>query len=115
MQSPAPVLFTKSRMTEECYESLLTALGRLGPCRIEEKKTCVHVMGDKGAFLGVHPRKDGLRLTLAMSRTLEGTRIVKSEQASAKRFHNDIDVKRIEEIDDELTSWLREAYARAMT
>ena len=70
-----------------------------------------HTLKGNAASLGVHPRKDGLRVNLVLARRLEGDRMVKSEQVSKSRFHNELDLAAGLPIDPELAEWLREAYA----
>src|SRR5690349_2783470 len=105
-----PGLFEGRVAAAQAYSFLVEALGVLGPYRMEEKKTSLHVVAGKAAFLGVHPRKEGLRLNLVLARRLEGDRIVKSEQVSKSRFHNELDLPAGTPIDPELAEWLREAY-----
>jgi hypothetical protein len=106
-------LFADRQSSATAFDNLTLALAELGDYEIEEKKTCLHAVAGSGAFLGIHPRKDGLRLTLAMSRRLDSPRVVKSEQASARRFHNELDLHADSEVDDELKGWIKEAYERS--
>src|SRR5579885_2761630 len=92
MPTTIPALFTKSPETEKAYDELLAFARTLGNITVEEKKTCVHVVAVSAAFLGVHPRKSGLRITLVLSRPIDSQRIAKCEKASAKRFHIDLDI-----------------------
>ena len=110
MESPA--IFADRPSSQAVYAALLAVLEDLGPYSVEEKKTCLHVVAGNAAFLGVHPRKEGLRVTLAMSRALTGERIAKSEQASANRFHNDLNLKQVSDMDEQFKGWVREAYER---
>lgn len=105
---PAPL--ARAGNGEALYEQLLQSLNTLGPFQIEEKKTSLHLVAGKAAFLGVHPRKEGLRLNLVLARPLSGGRLAKTEQVSKARFHNEVDVRTVEDFDDELTGWLKEAY-----
>ena len=112
MPATIPELFSKTPETAEAYEELIAFARSLGSVTIEEKKTCVHVVAGKAAFLGVHPRKAGLRLTIVLSRPIDSKRIVKCEKASAKRFHIEVDVPAVKGLDKELKSLISEAYQR---
>lgn len=112
MASELPAIIAARPASAAVYRLLLPMLDELGEYRVEEKKVSLHVLAGRAAFLGVHPRKDGLRLNVVLSRPLEGDRIVKSEKVSAKVFHNEIDVCRPEDFDAELIGWLSEAYSR---
>lgn len=104
---PAPLARSEAK---ELYNHLMRALDACGKYKIEEKKTCIHVVAGGAAFLGVHPRRGGLRLTLPLSRPLNGDRIAKVDQASKTRYYNDLNLNALEEIDEELRGWLKEAY-----
>jgi hypothetical protein len=110
-----PEIFRKNEASEQTFGRLLEILGKLPSVIIEEKKTCVHVVAGKAAFLGVHPRKFGLRLTIKLDRRLPEA--VKSDQASKLRFHNEVDVSlsaqadgAIRALDSTVAGWIEEAY-----
>ena len=102
-----PSIFSKNDLSEQAYVQLMDVLSKLDGIAIEEKKTCVHVVAGKAAFLGVHPRKSGLRLTIKLDRRLPEA--VKSEQASKFRFHNEVDVSP-GGFDAAVSGWIEEAY-----
>ena len=112
MPATIPELFAKTPETAKAYEHVLAFARSLGSVRIEEKKTCIHLVAGKAAFLGVHPRKSGLRLTIVLSRPIESKRIVKCDKASAKRFHIEVDVPGDKALDKELKALISEAYKR---
>ncbi len=89
---------------------LFSALRGVGPYRIEPKKTSLHLNGPKSAFAGVHPRKTGFVLNLRTGTPIESDRIRKVERVSANRFHNELFITDPKEIDEDLLSWLRDAY-----
>ncbi len=91
------------------YQALLQALEPIGPFQVEPKTASIHLVAGS-AFAGVHPMKSRLRLNIRTERALSGERIVRSEQISARRFHNEVDLRSAAEIDAELIGWLREAY-----
>jgi hypothetical protein len=91
------------------YQRLLDVLHMLGPFREEPKKTSIHLVHTSG-FAGIHPRKTFLYLNLRMARSLHSERIAKSEQVSKNRYHNEVKIASPDELDDELISWLKEAY-----
>lgn len=112
MAAAIPDLFSANESSSRAYEALIASLGEMGPFTVEVKKTSLHLSAGKAAFLGVHPRKQGLRLNLVLSRPLEGARLAKVERVSANRYHNEIDVREPAELDAELLGWIGEAYAR---
>jgi hypothetical protein len=72
----------KSPASQATYTKLLSAVEKLGPFEVEEKKTCIHLTRGR-AFAGVHPRADGIVLSLVFDTPLENPRVRKSEQLSA--------------------------------
>lgn len=110
MSVTLPEPLAKASGSQEIYSCLLQELEKFGAFEIEEKKTCLHARAGRAAFLGIHPRREGLRLNIVLSRPLAGSRIVKSDQVSKSRFHNEIDVEVPSDIDGEVVAWLKEAY-----
>lgn len=111
MTTATPQIFATNPASASVYGQLVAAVSAMGPFTVEVKKTCVHLVGKRAAFVGVHPRKQGLRLTIVTPQALEGSRIIKSDKASANRYHNEVDVHP-GQVDDELIGWIREAYER---
>jgi hypothetical protein len=97
--------------SQRLYAALVERMQGLGPYQEEPKKGSIHVVVGKGAFLGVHPRAAGLLLNIVLDRALESPRVAKAEQVSRTRFHNELKVTELAEIDAELLGWIREAYA----
>lgn len=101
----------RSEESRAAYAHLMDFADGLGGVEVQEKKTCIHLAAGGAAFLGVHPRKSGIRLTIPLSRKLDGPRIVKCEQASKARFHNEVDLMGGGPVDAELSQWIAEAHA----
>lgn len=91
------------------YDELLRRVKRIGEHEVEVKDTSIHIVHGR-AFLGIHPRKDGLRLTIVLNRPLQNPRIKRSEQVSRNRYHHEIFIDTPEAIDRELAVWIGEAY-----
>jgi len=91
------------------YQALGRHLDTLGPHEIEVKKTSLHVSRGR-AFLGIHPRKNGLLLNFVLTSPLAGERVRKREQVSRNRWHNEVLVTGAHDLDAELIDWLGEAY-----
>jgi len=101
-------LSTASPAARELYKELLRALKPLGSFKEEFKKTSIHLTR-RSAFAGVHPRKEYLLLTIKAAQPIRSKRIVKSEQVSKSRWHEEVKVAD-GDIDAELLGWLRDAY-----
>src|SRR4051812_37232701 len=102
----------KEPIVHATYAEVLTSLSTVGTFTVEPKKTSIHLVRRSG-FAGVHPRKGYLYLNLRLDRALSGPRIAKTEQVSKNRWHNEIRLDSPEQVDEELTGWLREAYTLA--
>ena len=95
--------------SKQTYAAVLVLLDGLGPYRVENKKSSLHLTHGP-AFLGVHPRANGLLLNIVTTRPLESSRVRKAERVSANRCHNEVLVASPSEVDDELKSWISQAY-----
>jgi Domain of unknown function (DUF5655) len=90
------------------YTRLLKAARTIGPFKEDPKKTSIHLTR-KTAFAGVATRKDALQLTIKSATDIRSPRIVKRQKASANRWHLEVRLESPNDIDRELTSWLRDA------
>ncbi len=96
------------------YAKLLDLLNSIGNYEVEVKKTSLHIVNGR-AFLGVHPRSKGLLINIVLSEPVDSKRLKKSERVSANRYHNEIVISDVEDIDSEVIDWLKEAYALTST
>ena len=113
MKSATPELFRKHVEATRVYDELMAFVRTLGKFKVEEKKTCVHVVAGKAAFLGVHPRKSGVRITVVLGNPVDSDRIAKCEKASANRYHIDLDISGDQKLDKNVRSWIAESYKRS--
>ena len=103
-------LFAKSEPSAEAvYKAILKTVRSFGNVTAEEKKTSIHLVAKTG-FAGVHPRRAGILLNIRSSSPIDSPRIRKVERVSANRFHNEMLIVSVAEIDAEVTRWLRDAY-----
>jgi hypothetical protein len=99
----------KAPTVSATYAALLAALAAIGPYREEPKQTSIHLAKTTG-FAGVHPRKGWLILNLRTAQPITSPRVVKREQVSAHRWHNEVKLTTPDEVDAELVGWLQDAY-----
>ena len=99
-----------SAHTKELFEKLMKEVDALGVNEVERKKTSLHISHGR-AFLGVHPRSNGLLLNIVLDSPLTIGRVKKTEQVSKNRFHNEILVTEQNEIDKELVGFIDKAYS----
>lgn len=109
MPEQIDALSAASPLARQLYQQLLAAIKPIGPFRVEVKKTSIHLVRGS-AFVGVHPRKQHLLVTIKADKSIQNPRVVKAEQVSRNRWHLDVRLASSEEIDAELLGWLRKAY-----
>ena len=91
------------------YDQFPAILQAFGPVIEDPKKSSIH-LNRKSALAGVETRKDGLLLNIKSDHQIKSPRIEKAEQISAKRFHHKVRISSPKDLDEELKSWLKEAY-----
>ncbi|HUW22213.1 MAG TPA: hypothetical protein VMW41_06140 [Candidatus Bathyarchaeia archaeon] len=88
-------VFEKAKQPHSCHKISI-------PC-------CIHLFGNYD-FLAALPKKDKLEIRFALDQKLDSPRLKICVPMSAKVFKNCIDLKAIEEINEELIRWLSQAY-----
>lgn len=91
------------------YNQLISLLRMFGPVEEDPKKTSIH-LNRKSALAGVEVRKDYLLLNIKSDHQIKSPRVEKVEQISAKRFHHKVRISSPQDFDQELKTWLQEAY-----
>jgi hypothetical protein len=91
------------------YDKLLEILNGFGPIIEEPKKTSIHLVR-KSALAGVETRKGYLLLNIKSDHKIDNSRFMKAEQVSANRFHHKVKIESLNDFDEELEGWLKEAY-----
>ena len=99
----------KSDELRAIYDRLVSLAEKFGPVEQDPKKTSIH-LNRQTAFAGVAVRKEHIVLTIKSDRPIKSPRIFKSEQTSANRFHHEIKLAKLKDLDAELRGWLRAAY-----
>jgi hypothetical protein len=92
------------------YDQLVLLLRTFGPVEEDPKKTSIH-LNRKSALAGVETRKNYFLLNIKSNHSIKSPRIEKAEQVSSKRFHHKVRISSPEDFDEELKTWLKEAYA----
>ena len=91
------------------YDQLVSLLETFGPIEEDPKKTSIH-LNRKSALAGVETRKDYLLLNIKSDHEIKNPRVVKAERVSTKRFHHKVQISSPNDFDEELKTWLEEAY-----
>jgi len=92
------------------YRKLLDTARTFGPVEEDPKKTSIHLVR-RSAFAGVATRRKALILTLKSASDIASPRVARREQASAGRWHLEIRLEAPTQVDREIATWLKAAYA----
>ncbi|MCA9390076.1 DNA replication protein DnaC [candidate division WWE3 bacterium] len=103
------LISSSEQNVQDIYEVLIKKVHALGDITIEEKKTSIHVKA-RSAFLGIHPKKKFLDINIVTANPIDAPRVKKTEQVSANRFHNEVRLENVDQIDTELMAWIQQAY-----
>ena len=109
MTKPEKALTSASRTALQLHHYLLTAIHPLGLFDEEVKKTSVHLVRGS-AFAGVHFRREFLIVTVKSVKQIDSERVLKSEQVSKNRWHYEVKISDVSDIDEQLIGWLKDAY-----
>lgn len=99
----------KDPVVRALYDQLIAFLRTFGHVQEDPKKTSIH-LNRKSALAGVETRKDALLLNIKSDHPIKSPRIEKAEKISAKRFHHKVRITSPNDFDEELKTWLKEAY-----
>jgi hypothetical protein len=99
----------RSPVVRDIYDTIVAAAREFGPVEQDPKKTSIH-LNRKSAFAGIQTRKDFLILTVKATSDIDSPRISKRENTSACRWHHEIKIFNLDEVDNEIIGWLRNGY-----
>ena len=99
----------KDPVVKSIYNRILKESRKFGKVVEEPKKTSIHLV-NKSAFAGVSTRKNALILNIKSAAPIQHARIAKSEQISVSRFHQEVKLTSLDDVDSILVGWLKEAY-----
>lgn len=92
------------------FEHLLDEVNRkVGKCEVLSLPCCIHLVG-KYDFLAVLAKKERLEIRFVLERELANSRVKRSARISRTLYKHVVDVHADDDIDEELLSWVREAY-----
>jgi Domain of unknown function (DUF5655) len=102
----------KEHRVRAIYDRLLRTAERFGNVSVEPKKTSIHLV-NRTAFAGIATRKDAIILTLKSADDVDSPRFFKRLQASKHRWYLETRLDREQQVDKELSGWLRRSFALA--
>lgn len=99
----------KSQTGQDLYDHLLGSLKKIGPVR-ETKKAMSISLENRKAFASAMIRNRSIKLVLRTTHKIASARIHSMNRVSAKDFDHTILIESKDDIDEELMSWLADAY-----
>jgi Domain of unknown function (DUF5655) len=94
------------------YEKFKQAvIKQVGHFKTESLECCIHFVSTF-TFAAVKIFKDKIRVDFSLSRKLKNKRIDQFLQMSANRYLYYMDIGAVDEIDEELIKWIKEAHDR---
>ena len=102
----------KEPVVRAIYDKLLVGLTSYGEVKAVPKQTSIHLDNASG-FAGVYTRKNYINLHFRLATKIDNPRIAKVEQLSARRFKHTVKLEAVEDVDQQLFEWLKDAYELA--
>lgn len=95
---------------QRLFDDVVGFAATLGSIEVQEKASSFHIAHGR-AFLGIHPRRGGIVVNVVLEHRLDDPRVLRAEQVSARRWHNEVLLTNPDQVDDLLRSWIGEAFA----
>jgi hypothetical protein len=91
------------------FDLLVSKLRKIGPVKLDPVKTSINLTAGRH-FAGVTVRGTFLRVGFFAPRRIVDRRIVHFERLGPDRFGHSVVVESVADLDDQLLTWLSEAY-----
>ena len=100
----------KEKIARPLYDKLIEQVEKnIGFFKVESLPCCIHFVSNY-TFAAVYALKNQVRVHFTLNHELENLRIKKSSQMSKNKYLHSLDIEKSDEVDEELISWLRQAY-----
>jgi hypothetical protein len=100
----------KEEIARPLYNKLTANIVRhIGPLKVESLPCCIHLVSNH-TFAAIYALKNKIRIHFTLNCELKSYRIVKKTKMSTNRYLHSIDIEKESEIDEEIISWLKQAY-----
>ncbi len=91
------------------YDRLMQEILRFGDVTVNPVKTSIQIKAG-ATFLSVRPKRDRVEIEFQLGREIAKLPITKTFSISKNRFLHTAILESYEQVDQELTEWLRESY-----
>lgn len=103
------IFLGKPNIIKELYNELLKNCIHFGKIKIDTTLSCIYFM-DKNRFLAIKPQKSGIIIEFILERSEEIFPVIKIVQISKNQFVHRLKLDSIEDINDQLIRWIKDAY-----
>jgi hypothetical protein len=94
----------------ELYRAFVELVEACGPFTYAIAKTTITFKGSRRGFAGARPTLSGLAGYLDLQRMIEDPRILRASPYTKRLFVHQFRISARDQLDDEFTGWVREAY-----
>lgn len=102
--------FKNKNLAKELFNYLFDQINKeIGQCKSISLPCCIHLYGNYD-FLAILPHKDRIEIRFASTENITNPRVIQSVNLSKKLIKICLDIKRKEEIDNELIELLKTSY-----
>ena len=103
-------LKNKDSSLKELYLELLNVIKtHVGTYNLDPIHCCIHLV-TQSTFIAIKLQKSDLKIDFVSKEPIASKRIIRHETYSTNRTNNTLKISKLEEIDQELIDWLKEAY-----
>lgn len=95
----------------ELYHRFIEIVEGIGPFTYAVAKTTITLKGERRGFAGARPYRLGLRGYFDLQREVHDARIASVAPYTKRLFVHHFRIATADELDEEFTGWMREAYA----
>jgi hypothetical protein len=103
------VSFAKHPEQRPIYDAIMEHLAPLGPVHIDPVQIGVFLKSDR-KLAELRPKQKWLSASLYLAHRIDDARVARVYESGATRFVNEIKLRSVDDVDDQFTAWLTEAY-----
>lgn len=92
------------------YERFIGLVQECGPFSYRVTKTAITLKGRRRGFAGAKPKARSLDGYLDLQREVRDARITRASPYTKRLFVHQFRITRLDQLDDEFSGWVREAY-----
>lgn len=99
----------KAPSTKTTFDALMNIVNEFGPVTVDSIKTAIQLRCG-ATFLSITPKKNYLELAFSLPYSADEFPVFKTIRVSSKRVLHYLVLEDVQEIDEQLKSWLKQAY-----